>query len=377
MADAEQLSDLIAKIYDAALDASLWSEVVGYAGRFVGSSVASIFSKNPVDGSGQYHWETGIDPYYRDLYFLRYGKLNPFTMGQLLAEVGEPIAAAELVPYSEFKQTQIYKEWIQPQGMVDYLCVVLDKSATNISCFGVYRYESDGMVDDEMRRRMRLVAPHLRRAVLIGKVLDFKSTESTSFTETLDGLNAGICLVDPVGHIIHANVACREILDNGDPLCSTGGRIAARDRQVHQSLQKSFANAGVGDAAIGTQGIALSLTALNGAHYVVHVLPLTSGARRIADGPNAATAAVFIRRAALEAPHPSEVLARTFRLTPSELRVLLAIVEVGGVPEVAAALEISETTVKTHLRRLFEKTGAERQADLVKIVAGFASPLIG
>jgi DNA-binding CsgD family transcriptional regulator len=55
--------------------------------------------------------------------------------------------------------------------------------------------------------------------------------------------------------------------------------------------------------------------------------------------------------------------------------VLLAIVEVGGVPECSTVLGIAETTIKTHLRRVFVKTGSDRQADLVKIVAGFASPL--
>ena len=57
--------------------------------------------------------------------------------------------------------------------------------------------------------------------------------------------------------------------------------------------------------------------------------------------------------------------------------MLLAIVEVGGVPEVAEALGIAEATVKTHLHRLFAKTGTRRQADLVKLVAGFANPLVG
>ena len=56
--------------------------------------------------------------------------------------------------------------------------------------------------------------------------------------------------------------------------------------------------------------------------------------------------------------------------------MLLAIVDVGGVPESAVALGIAESTVKTHLRNLFVKTRTRRQADLVKIVAGFASPLI-
>jgi ATP/maltotriose-dependent transcriptional regulator MalT len=48
--------------------------------------------------------------------------------------------------------------------------------------------------------------------------------------------------------------------------------------------------------------------------------------------------------------------------------------KVGGVPEVAAALGVAETTVKTHLGNVFGKTGACRQADLVKIAAGFSTP---
>jgi DNA-binding NarL/FixJ family response regulator len=59
----------------------------------------------------------------------------------------------------------------------------------------------------------------------------------------------------------------------------------------------------------------------------------------------------------------------------TELRVLFAIVEVGGVPEVAQVLGIAPSTVRTHLGRIHEKTGGSRQADLVKLVAGFISPL--
>ena len=47
-----------------------------------------------------------------------------------------------------------------------------------------------------------------------------------------------------------------------------------------------------------------------------------------------------------------------------------------GVLQAADALGISQATVKTHLSRLFEKTSTNRQADLVRIVASFATPLI-
>ena len=42
--------------------------------------------------------------------------------------------------------------------------------------------------------------------------------------------------------------------------------------------------------------------------------------------------------------------------------------------EVADALGVSVTTVKTHLGNIYVKTGAGRQADLVKLVAGFSNP---
>jgi DNA-binding CsgD family transcriptional regulator len=57
------------------------------------------------------------------------------------------------------------------------------------------------------------------------------------------------------------------------------------------------------------------------------------------------------------------------------MRVLMMIVEIGGVPEVAEALGISVPTVRTHLQHIFAKTNTSRQADLVKIVAGYMSPL--
>ena len=56
-------------------------------------------------------------------------------------------------------------------------------------------------------------------------------------------------------------------------------------------------------------------------------------------------------------------------------RVRRPIVEVGGVPETSERLGVAETTVKTHLYRVFSKTGASRQADLVKLAAAFSDPL--
>jgi DNA-binding CsgD family transcriptional regulator len=151
------------------------------------------------------------------------------------------------------------------------------------------------------------------------------------------------------------------------------GRLIVIDQAAGQALLDSFTAAEGGDAALGRRGVAVPLKARDDERYVAHVLPLTSGARRKAGVCYGAVAAMFVRKAALDLPSPPVAIAQQFQLTPAELRVLFSIVEIGGVSEVADVLGISEATVRTHLHRLFEKTGTGRQADLVKLVAGYCA----
>jgi DNA-binding CsgD family transcriptional regulator len=231
------------------------------------------------------------------------------------------------------------------------------------------------LVDDDMRRRMARVVPHARRALLIGRAIDRKADETATFVDILDGLSAGLFLVGTDGRIVHANAAGQMILRADDVLRSIGGRLVARDAQVNRTLREVLAAADKGDVEIGSKGTALPLTADDGECHVAHLLPLTSGARRAGIG-SAAAVAVFVRKATLAAPSSPEIISRAYQLTPTELRVLLAIVDIGGIPEVATAFGVANSTIKTHVDRLFEKTGAGRQADLVKLVAGFATALV-
>ena len=108
---------------------------------------------------------------------------------------------------------------------------------------------------------------------------------------------------------------------------------------------------------------------------MANVLPLTSGARRAAGTRYSAVAAVFIAEAGRQGTLPYDMIAQRYQLTAAELRVLFGIVEIGGVPEVAAAFGVADATIKTHVSRLYEKTGTGRQADLVRLVAGFSMPV--
>jgi DNA-binding CsgD family transcriptional regulator len=377
MPDSIRLCSLIGDIYDAVLDQSRWINALRNAAGFVGSQAGGLLSKDAVSKSANIHYGFGVAPHYMKLYVEKYAKLDPTTTPMFLFEVCEVASTTDLVPYDEFIETRFYKEWGRPQGFVDCLHAMLDKSATGYAHLSFLRNEESGMVDDATRERMRLIVPHMRRAVLIGRLIDHKGAEAATFGDALDGLGAGLFFVNANGRIVHANASGYAMLAGGALLRAAGGKLAPSDASAELALYEIFSTAENGDAAVGARGIAVPLSARDGERYVAHVLPLTSGTRRRAGAAYASVAAVFVQKATLDVPSPQEVIARLYRLTPMELRVLFAIVQVGGVPEVAETLGIAESTAKTHLRRLFAKTGTDRQAELVKLVAGYVSPLAG
>jgi DNA-binding CsgD family transcriptional regulator len=92
-------------------------------------------------------------------------------------------------------------------------------------------------------------------------------------------------------------------------------------------------------------------------------------------GPFAASVAIFVQDPQAAPVWPGEAFAKLYGLTGGELRVLLAIAPGLGLKEAADILGIRETTAKTHLQRIFAKTGTSRQTELLHLLKNTASPL--
>jgi DNA-binding CsgD family transcriptional regulator len=369
--EAEELSRLIGDIYDASLDPALWPAVFKQTCKYMGGSAASLSSQDPVGSTLNIHFTSGYDLGFEQLYVEKYRKINPIFPTAIFFDVERTFGLTDCIPREEFCRTRFAREWAVPQGYIDAQLCNIEKSASNSATLTIMRHINDGFANDEMFRRFALVVPHVRRAVLIGKVIDLHKVEAAALADTLDTLVSAMFIVNGTGRIVHANASGYAMLAEGRVLRAPNGRLGANGPAAEQALLDVFAAAEGGDAALGRRGIAVPLEARDGERYVAHVLPLTSGARQKAGVSYGAVAAVFVRKATIDLPSPPVVMAKEFQLTPAELRVLFSIVEIGGAAEVADVLGISEATVRTHLHRLFEKTGTGRQADLVKLVAGY------
>lgn len=375
MIEAAQFSGVVENIYDASIDAAAWSEALEKICRYVGGCSANLFYQDIVKHEVVQFNSWGDDPYYRELYFKSYVALNPLFPVSSFLEVGKAHLLSEVMPIEEFKASRFYREWVQPQGILDATYVNLERTASGGAALAVRRWERDGLFDAAAKARFQLLVPHIRRAIAIGKLVEFHRASAQTLSATLDCISAAAILVAADGRPVFLNAAAETLLVAGSVLKASSGRLAAVDGKADADLREAIAAATRGDGALGDKGVAITLSH-DREPLVAHVLSLASGTRRERRDFKA-VAAVFVRRATLQAPQPIEIMTRLYKLTAGEVRVLALLAQTDGVARIAAALGVSESTVKTHLQHLFAKTGTRRQAELIGLLARHISPVRG
>src|SRR5215472_32609 len=268
MADLEEFSSLVGDIYDASLDPALWPSVFEQACRFVRCSSAHLFAQDSVRKAANRYFTWGDHPDFTRLYAEKYARLNPMFPGAIFFDVEEVHQIIEIIPREELCRTRFAIEWMGPQQMIDDMFCIVEKSATSCSLFQVVRRRKDGVVDEEAKRRMALIAPHVRRSVLIGRVIDLKKVEAAALADSLDTLTSALFLVDSSGRIKHANLSGHLMVSDGAVVHARGGKLGAVEPEADQALLDAFTAAANGDAAIGRKGIAVPLHGRDGTRYV-------------------------------------------------------------------------------------------------------------
>src|SRR6266852_6117060 len=251
MSEDHELSCVVGSIYDAALDPALWTDALARIAEFVGGQAGALGSKDMVNKFVNVDHHVGLDLQYMQMYSETHGEFGPLTSVPLF-DVGQVLSPPERMPHDDDCEGRCCQELARPKGRGDMAGAVLKRPGKSCKFLSVVRSEANDLVAHEMHRRMSLVAPHARRAVLIGKTIDQKANEAATLVDVLDSLSAGVFLVEANGRIVHANAAGRGILGADDFLRSIGGRLVARNTKINRTLQDIFADSGSLD--IGSKG---------------------------------------------------------------------------------------------------------------------------
>ncbi|MGD9783654.1 MAG: LuxR C-terminal-related transcriptional regulator [Hyphomicrobiaceae bacterium] len=234
---------------------------------------------------------------------------------------------------------------------------------------------NSGRRNTKALRMLRMISPHLRRAIELDGRIASDSAIAQRLTGLLDQLALAVVLTDSEGTVVHANVPARRMMAGEGPLRLRGARLGlacqdAASRLAHVIRDKAEATC---------EGHEASCVAISGPNHAARpaVAYVCRIARHMRDSGllPSAVVAVLVPCPGQSASVSADALGALFELTPKESHVLKAIAQGATLPAVAAQFSIALSTVKTHLTSVMDKIGAARQADIVRIAAELSLPV--
>jgi DNA-binding CsgD family transcriptional regulator/PAS domain-containing protein len=370
--ETEIFSSVVSDIYDCALQPDGWTAALTrIAGlldaAYVTVALADARQMHPVMAAHS-PWDPhmlqvlnddyGVDgvPGLKEVFFDDIDRANS-TMNQMSEET--------------FQESRFYRDWARPQGLRDACLVKFSHTPARVGLAAAVTRASRDIINADERRFLGLISPHLRRAAMIGDLLDQTRITAKHYRETLASLKTPIILTDENARILFANPSAEDILSGNDGLKSRKGVLACVNPAASSKLADAITRAAKSDVVLGDRGIGVAVNAPDAVPMICYVLPLTKGTLRES---TQSAVALFIAIGSDAAPQPAPALITLFGLSPAEARVLQHVGAGATLAKAAEALALSENTVKTHMSRIFAKTGTSRQADLMNLLNKMEAP---
>lgn len=365
----DEVLDLVGSIYDAALDAQLWPGVLNRIGDAVGGPQVVFGFYDPANGIADMHAPRTDPDIVRS--FGDWIDIPPLPCTGSYRP-GKVFTGAEVISRDEFTSTAFYHELWRPAGFSAEPLVtnLFADSGTSghIASHGLLNRPADS----SQKRLFAALAQHLVRAVALQRRLYRLTIGSECVLSGLDGLQQGFLLVDAHARPLFVNRVARARLDARDGMHLEAGALSASDADGGRALRGLIAScAAEANLAAGSGGdIALSrgagrlpldvlVTSIK-PEMAMAAIPWTSSQR--------AVAIVLISDAEMEKEARVEDLRERFGLTPAEAALALEIIKGDGRQATADRLGITVGTARSHLSKIFDKTGVRHQAELVRLL---------
>ncbi|WP_157385323.1 helix-turn-helix transcriptional regulator [Rhizobium freirei] len=365
----ERVLDLTTAIYDAALDAARWPDVLNRIGDAVGGPEVTFGVYDPAIGLSNL-LAPRIDPVLIGS-LLDWAPRNPLLPLGIGQAPGKVFTVGSFITRDQFTDTDFYQEWWLPAGYDSEPLttnLLVDADATGIfTCYGSLRRSP---FDADQKRLFAALAQHLVRAVALQRRLYHLSFASESALDGFDRIQQGFFLVDGQAKPLFVNRIAELLLDAGDGLRLEAGMLSACDADSGRRLQRLVSSC-VEPASIGAGG-SLTLRRKTGRsplEVLVAPAPLEAAMAALPwSVSHRPGAIVLITDPETETRARLDSLRQRFGLTPAEAAFALEIAKGDGRQAAADRLGITVGTARTHLSNIFDKIGVKRQAELVRVL---------
>jgi DNA-binding CsgD family transcriptional regulator/PAS domain-containing protein len=383
MPSEEKVLELVGHIYEAAADEQHWPAFLEkLADAMSATATTLIYHDLAAAPRATSITAARMDPYGPRRYVEYYGSFDPYRAAHLtrFSRAGpEAIYVGEqLIPKDDLERTEFFNDFSLVYDIVRHVGapIAINSSwACNLAC---HRPAGKQPFGPEDVRLLRHLWPHLQRAIQFHRKFAELEGQQRASLDALDRLSAAVILLDQTGRILLANREAHRIFEQNDGLSARKLELAAARGEQNRELRRAIVDAAKGSRGEGTAGGMLVVDRPSGKRsYVLLVAPV--GRQAFSPDLKTPAAAVFVTDPERQPETAPSALARIFALTAAESRLVELLMQGETVVRAAERLGVSHNTVRTHLQRIYQKTRASHQGDLVRLILlsmpGVSGPL--
>jgi DNA-binding CsgD family transcriptional regulator len=360
----ETIPSIIDGLYAGALEDAPWSRAMIRIADLVGASGADLFSVDLINGRVLRDESHRIDPAVAVAYREGYSSKDILVAPTLRVPVGEPTEDHKLVPIDIWRKSEIYNELALPNDLPHVLVTLLHKTPGQIVALSLKGSQGHGLYSDDEARRVKIIVPHIHRALQIKDRLALAQVNTANITNSLDNLSFGVIVLDASGRMIEASTVAADMMRAPDSGITHGPDKRLRLPEPAGTDLYRWVIAGKPPA---NPGGLLHIARSSKAPISMLVSALPENTRSwIAGGPRWILLLFDPER---RTQVSILLIAHDLGISEREAEICALLVAGHDLKGIAARLNISIHTARTHLKTVFGKTGIRSQAELIQRIA--------
>jgi DNA-binding CsgD family transcriptional regulator len=364
-----RLSELLLLVHDTARAPGHVNEFLRKAGWYVDALAGSLSTVDRRKGSFRYIDFFSSIPEKAATYQERYSADDPVKLAMIEAEPHRFIPLGELLPPRVIETHPYFSKWLAGLGLHDVVTARIPVSEQHSCLLGFVRAKGQAPFGRAEIEFLDTLLPHTELALITHGHIDRLGVLADLAQEYFLQAGYGLAVLSEDGQVLFSNRFARSLLEDGSAVEMRDGRIRLRDAQANQRFDELVRQC---ISASDTRSVLAggSLTALRaaGSALAISVLPFrrqTGAQTVVASGSRAMVLLYDPDRPRID---NRSLLREMYRLSEAESEVCWRIGAGETVDEIVAATGGSRETVRSQVKRVFTKTGVNRQADLVRLV---------
>jgi DNA-binding CsgD family transcriptional regulator len=295
---------------------------------------------------------------------------NPWFLSSEDYVRGRVMTGDELISDSDLRRTDFYRGFLQPRGLLHRLCGVVAQRASGAHLVSAYRAADQDAFDARDKAELKILLDH----IMLSLESQWRWQEADDLARALlaqtDHDVNPVIMVTADAEPIYRNPAADHLLDPGIGLRLDGTRLVAASHADQRLLRETIARVAQSDPALTAASPTVVTLACAPPMPPIVVVVRAAGPVFMREvGVRRGLVIVTVRGGHSLHDPASCAFARQYQLTAAQAKVSALVFAGQPLSTIAQSLSVSENTVRSHLKQIFQKTDTHGQMDLVHLHA--------